>query len=174
MTRWPFSAPKSAHPAANLPRPLDGPRLTTSWPSASADKRILAHICAVAVALLVLSAARGVIGAGYAFSLRTAGIATLYSLPYTIAAVAFAECIFGMYGSATRCSWYDAGAAAALATAIVQLYASTTSGTPRPVIIIPLEIALIAIALRLADGGAPGVQDPSALATAQAMGAARP
>jgi hypothetical protein len=147
---------------------------TTSWPPGSTDKRIVAHLCAVAIALLILSAARGVIGAGYAFSPRIIGIATLYALPYTVAAVAVAECVFGMYSSATRCSWFDAGAAAALATALAVVYSSTTGGTPRPVITIPLEIALIATGLRIADAAAPGGRSPSASAGDQAMPASRP
>jgi hypothetical protein len=90
---------------------------------------------------------RAAVDGRYVFSAKAIGVETLQWLPLGVGAMVVAAAAFDVYASGAAISFKDGLAVAALAVALQQPYASVTSGTPRPLLMIPLEVAFIAAAL---------------------------
>jgi hypothetical protein len=119
---------------------------------ASPDFRVLRHAAGVSGALLLALAIRGAIDPHVPSSLYVTTLDTLQGLPLAVASVTIAAASFGAYTASRLLTVREAVAIAALAVALQQPFASAMSGgTPFPLIVIPLEAALIAAALLIAE-----------------------
>lgn len=119
-----------------------------------ADERVLLYAVGVAVALLLAYALRAVVDSGpYPFSLRAIALDALQGLPLGVGSVLVSAAFLGNLSTSRGLSRIDALATSSLAVALQQPYASVSGGTAFPVVMIPFQVALIAIALVVVGRG---------------------
>jgi hypothetical protein len=119
---------------------------------AKVNERVLLYATGVGVALVVAFAFRALVDGGqYPFSLRATTLDALQALPLGVGSVLVAAAVLGRLSDSPRLSRIDALATSALAVALQQPYAAVTGGRPFPVVMIPVEVALIATTLAIVD-----------------------